>query len=256
MEELKRFSPEVIKQLGCYVYRLIDPRDGQTFYVGKGKGNRIFAHVYDALKHYEGESYETEADDIDNTKLNRIREIKRAGLNVIHVIQRWGMDDETAFQVEAALIDCYAGLSNAVAGHGNEYGVSNALELERRLSLKVYDEPKFKYMIIKTTQERIESDFCKDKPDPLYEATRSAWKVNPDRAERYPYIFSVINGVVKAVYEVEYWEPADNREKRYQFIGHPAPEEICCQVVGMRIPEYYSKKGMAAPFLYSKEQMD
>ena len=28
-----------------YVYRLIDPRTYQTFYVGKGKGDRVFQHV-------------------------------------------------------------------------------------------------------------------------------------------------------------------------------------------------------------------
>ena len=44
------FTKEVIDQLQYYVYRLIDPRTGQTFYVGKGKGNRVFAHVNDALK--------------------------------------------------------------------------------------------------------------------------------------------------------------------------------------------------------------
>ena len=42
---ISSFSPEVIEQLQYYVYRLIDPRDGQTFYVGKGKGNRVFAHA-------------------------------------------------------------------------------------------------------------------------------------------------------------------------------------------------------------------
>ena len=59
------FTQEVIGQLEYYVYRLIDPRSGQTFYVGKGKGNRLFAHMNDALKNYEGEKYsDKEEDDI------------------------------------------------------------------------------------------------------------------------------------------------------------------------------------------------
>lgn len=37
---IRSFSPEVCEKLGYYVYRLIDPRNGQTFYIGKGKGNR------------------------------------------------------------------------------------------------------------------------------------------------------------------------------------------------------------------------
>ena len=35
--------------VGYYVYRLVDPRDNSTFYVGKGVGNRVFTHVADAV---------------------------------------------------------------------------------------------------------------------------------------------------------------------------------------------------------------
>ena len=37
-EERDHFPPAIAKQLGWYVYRLIDPRNGETFYVGKGSG--------------------------------------------------------------------------------------------------------------------------------------------------------------------------------------------------------------------------
>lgn len=40
-----KFSDFTAEQLGSYVYRLRDPRDHETFYVGKGKGNRVFAHL-------------------------------------------------------------------------------------------------------------------------------------------------------------------------------------------------------------------
>ena len=44
------FSQAVSAKLKCYVYRLIDPRNGETFYVGKGKGDRVFRHARGALK--------------------------------------------------------------------------------------------------------------------------------------------------------------------------------------------------------------
>lgn len=64
---LDAFPEEVVSHLGAYVYRLIDPRNGETFYVGKGRGNRIFAHIR-AEPGLEG-------DEIDN-KLKRIRDIR------------------------------------------------------------------------------------------------------------------------------------------------------------------------------------
>ena len=44
--ELKQSVKEA---LGYYVYALVDPRDRKIFYIGKGKGNRIFQHAEAAL---------------------------------------------------------------------------------------------------------------------------------------------------------------------------------------------------------------
>ena len=41
---MKAFSSEVINKLGYYVYLISDPTNGEIFYVGKGKGNRVFSH--------------------------------------------------------------------------------------------------------------------------------------------------------------------------------------------------------------------
>lgn len=50
MNKINEFSQETINKIGYYVYRLIDPRNGQTFYVGKG--NRVFQHVLGAIGYY------------------------------------------------------------------------------------------------------------------------------------------------------------------------------------------------------------
>ena len=40
-----QFSQKTIEELNYYVYVLVDPRNSKIFYVGKGIGNRVFAHV-------------------------------------------------------------------------------------------------------------------------------------------------------------------------------------------------------------------
>jgi hypothetical protein len=92
-EELSGFPSDVSKRLGWYVYRLIDPRNGETFYIGKGRGNRVFAHIR-AEQGLQGDA-------LDN-KLKRIREIRVAGFEVAHVIHRHGMEERTALEVGAA----------------------------------------------------------------------------------------------------------------------------------------------------------
>jgi len=43
--EIESFPPNVARKLKTYVYRLIDPRNGETFYIGKGQNNRVFSHI-------------------------------------------------------------------------------------------------------------------------------------------------------------------------------------------------------------------
>ena len=120
--EISEFPKEVIDEIQYYVYRLIDPRNGETFYVGKGKGNRVFQHMKGALS-------PKEIDEI-NDKIQTIRAINAAGLDVIHIIHRHGMDEQTAFEVEAAVIDAYPEVTNIMGGmRSNDFGPMNAIEI-------------------------------------------------------------------------------------------------------------------------------
>lgn len=248
------FTPEISEQLKYYVYRLIDPRNGQTFYVGKGQGNRVFQHVKQAIGYYEGA---THSDENDPNKLRIIRDITEEGLQVIHVIQRWNLTDKEAKEVEAALIDCYQGLSNIQRGyHSDDFGVTNAQMLISRFSRKTYDEPKyFKYLIIKVQQWRLDDLFVTYSVNARYEATRWCWRIRPRSIKEYPYVFSVTGGIVREVYQLDRWILTDEGG-RYAFEGHVADESIRQQFVDKRIPDIYSKKGMASPVLFSKNKIE
>ena len=239
------FTPEVIEQLQYYVYRLIDPRNGQTFYVGKGKGNRLFAHVNDALKNYDGVSYaDAEEDDI-SSKIQQIRDIRQAGLEVIHVIQRYGLTENEAFEVEAALIDCYAGLTNIQGGHDMERGVNNAEVLQRVLSYEIFDDIEgLKYCLIKI------NDYWLGERGSVYETVRKHWKVNLNRISRIPYVLAVHKGVVIEVFKADLWYVAPEVPDRCMFDGKIASEDIRKLFVNKRVPKHYMKKGMASPVLY------
>lgn len=246
------FSNEVIAQIGSYVYRLIDPRNGQTFYVGKGKGNRVFQHVLGAIGYYDGVNKDEHDFDKYPNKLRRIQAIRDAGLEVIHVIQRWHLTDEQAYEVEAALIDCYPGLDNLQSGRRAEYGVCNATELESRLSKETYDEPDFGYIIIKVQQWRLDEMTEKFGPsNARYEATRGCWHNRKPSLKEYPYIFSVTRGIVKAVYKVIEWHDVG---ERIECTAEEADKTISEKYVDKKIPDYYAKKGMASPFLKSKNK--
>src|SRR5689334_14389019 len=118
---LVMFSQHVAGKLKYYVYRLIDPRNGETFYVGKGMGNRVFAHV-------KGEMGVD--DDVLTEKLLRIRQIRLDGFEVAHVIHRHGLTEDQALEVEAALIDAYPEVTNQVSGKGSdERGLMHANQI-------------------------------------------------------------------------------------------------------------------------------
>lgn len=94
----------------------------------------------------------------------------------------------------------------------------------------------------------------------LYDATRGYWKVDPQKAARARYVFSVYQGVVQEVYKVEGWLPAGSIPRptlpgaetpagRYEFTGCPAEGPIRAKYVGKSLRGLY-RKGEANPVKY------
>lgn len=91
MEDFKLIPPNQ----NYYVYALIDPRDNEIFYIGKGKGNRYKAHISD----YEKGMYS-----YIETKFQKIKKIKEEGLEVRFVKLIDYLSEEDAYKIEEILI--------------------------------------------------------------------------------------------------------------------------------------------------------
>lgn len=207
---LADFVPGVAEKIGYYAYLLIDPRDQSVFYVGKGTGNRCFAHV--------AEARETVADSVgDYAKLTRIRDIEDSGASVRIEILRHGLTEHEALLVESAAIDLLGmpELTNRHLGHASfELGRMSASDINALYgATPVTIDPDHCVVLI-----RINRNFERGMTDEaLYEATRKWWKVGPRRrlldtpgAPRWA--MAVYGGIVRAVYRIDAWERPTEEE--------------------------------------------
>ena len=225
------FTEKVTNSLGNYVYRLVDPRNAETFYVGRGVGNRVFDHVSECPNLRDDE-------DELSAKLSRISSIRNDKLDVIHIIHRHGLSPDEAKEVESALIDAYPGLSNEISGRGADRGPSTPQQLERRYALPSIDfEPSEKLVLININN--LSNTYSIDE---IYRQTRFAWRADVRKLKQAEYVLSVMRGVVVGAFIVDEWLPADHEEfrgfgtapkGRIGFKGQMAPDEIWNKYVGV-----------------------
>ena len=88
---IRKFSNSVISDLKYYVYLYSHPETNEIFYIGKGKGNRVFSHL-EEQKESEKVQY---INDLRNQKLEPKIEILVHGLE----------NEKTALRVESSIID-------------------------------------------------------------------------------------------------------------------------------------------------------
>ncbi|NTI75984.1 LEM-3-like GIY-YIG domain-containing protein [Rhizobium rhizogenes] len=245
------FPSEVRERLGYYVYRLIDPRNGETFYIGKGKGSRVFHHAKANLSKKElGEN----DDDGSTAKIDRIKDIMLDGLEVIHVIQRHGMTEKEAFHVEGALIDAFPGLSNVQGGHGN--GDFGAMHVDA--IVKKYMAPRLicdRRIVFFTLRRESVGSLGH------YEACRGIWRMKLARAKRAELAMPVVEGIVADVFVPQAWFEASVKqfpfhtrydvEGRIGFTGRQADGVLREKYVGHRLPVDLEDTKTQNPVRYS-----
>ena len=109
-----------------YVYELIDPRNGEVFYVGKGQADRVGDHLRDALAGRIGNKAKHEA----------IMDIVSAGLRPIESVIANFEDEDDALSAEAERI-AFHGLESLTnmkaAGVRSFNALRFALEVAQRI---------------------------------------------------------------------------------------------------------------------------
>jgi hypothetical protein len=161
------------------------------------------------------------------------------------------MDERTAFEVEAALMDAYPGLTNIAGGMGsNDYGAMHAKEIIGRYAAEpaVFEDKALLISVNRSAADRS-----------LYEATRYSWKINPKKAMQADVVLATLQGLIIGAFVAHEWLPATvehfpDREEvpgRYGFVGEEAPEEFRRRYIGKRVPDEYRRPGAANPIKYT-----
>jgi hypothetical protein len=239
---MKHFDKLTQEKLQYYVYVLVDPRTKQAFYIGKGKGNRVFEHVLGAIK----ESFESD-------KIDTIKAIRKAGHSVQHVIIRHGLTEDVAFKIESSLIDFtnYLGgkLTNEVLGHGScKFGLMTAQEIVSTYNAQPLAALHHKVIIINinNSYERAKGGVS------IYESTKQAWVIGKNRLPTLEYALAEYRGIIVGVYKIKDWYkvilPGSKRVRR-GFNGEEACEEIKVLYLNKSV-KHTKKKGAANPIRY------
>lgn len=232
------FLPGVAEKLGYYVYALRDP-EGRIFYVGKGKGDRVYQHAALARK-VEGET-------AGQLKLETIRKLHELGQEVVVDVIRHRLTDEEAYEVEAAVIDALrlAGvdLTNAARGKwATSQGWLPLEELRARYAATpvAIDDRVVLIRINKLFRHGMSEE-------ELYTATRQWWVMNPQRKPEFA--LAVFNGVVRAAYKIDPngWR-RDNKTGRWQFAGSRDVEAE--EKYAWRDVRAYARQGAQNPIKY------
>lgn len=229
-------SQSTIEALKYYVYLLKDPRNGRTFYVGKGCGNRINHHLLGALVIKKNEK----------EKIRTIHDIQAGGLEVELVILRHGLTEDQAFEVESAMIDFLGieNLTNLVLGHhATDRGLMKLEDIKIKYEAEdaVFDQP----MILININNQYRRDMGTVE---LYEATRKHWVINRNRANDIQIACSVYRGIIREVFVVDRWLPSPN-DKRSYFEGKIAPHDVRKKYLHKSVVKYW-KQGSQCPTKY------
>ncbi len=221
-------SQSTIEKLWYYVYLLIDPRDYNIFYIGKGKWNRIHSHLISS----------SNIDIKETHKINTIREIESENKEVILKILRHWLTEKEALEIESAIIDLIGKehLTNLVYWYNSaDRGLMSLSDIKIKYEAEdiLVKEP----LLLININNLYHYDAS---PEQLYEYTRKSWKISINRVNNIKIICSIYRGIVREVFIVEKWIPSVE-EWRYMFEWVIAPDEIRNYYLHKSVAKYWKQ---------------
>lgn len=249
------FDIKTIDHLKYYVYLLLDPKKDEPFYVGKGKGNRVFNHVQCAL----------EDEEISNNKYDEIRRIIKEGVQVKHLIIRHGLSEKVAFEIESALIDTFKFIpkfKNYV--RGNIQGGVNSIEKGLMTTdeiIRLYNAEKLNAIGDNCVIININKTYKRGAGDnAIYDATKEIWDIKEHRRNQIKYVLSEYRGLIVEVFKVDKWyskergyNPGAKKYGQtylgYGFDGDIAEEQIRSEYINKTIAPF-KKRGFASVLIF------
>lgn len=249
------FDEKTKSELRYYVYLLVHPETKIPFYVGKGVGNRVFNHINEAKKGKKG-----------TDKLDQIQAILKKNKSIEHVIVRHGLNEKTAYHIEASLIDTFRFIpafndfvkANIQGGLNSlENGLMSSDEVKRKYNATPLNSiPKDTIIININSSYRRASGV-----DKLYTATKERWRMDKSRLVGIKYVLSEYRGLIVEVFEVEKWYPikrqynpgskkAGKTYTGYGFDGHVAPNLVRNKFLNKSVA-HKKKRGASNPITYN-----
>lgn len=199
------FKQSVIEALAYYVYALVDPRDNKIFYIGKGKGNRVFQHAEACIE-----------ENAHNLKLDTIRSIISEGGHVAYYILRHNLEEREAYIVESTLIDMLTyskfnhenQLTNIIAGHHQwDEGIKDIEEINALYDCSKIEVKEGDCLLLVSLNQSYNQKKAKGvyKRVDIYEATRKYWPIGigSEQVKKVNYVLGVYKGIVRCVIKVK-----------------------------------------------------
>lgn len=236
------FGSRMIEEVGYYVYALVDPRTSLPFYIGKGKGGRVFSHEMEAG-----------AESLTSDKIETIRRIQGEGNEVQKLILRHGLTEKESLLTESRLIDFLRRfdfkLDNIALGHHTSaFGIMTTDEVRRKYMAPPLEELGEGCVVVNINRSYRTSKKSAD----FYEVTRGSWVIADWRIPSLKFALSEYRGFVVEVFAIEPdgWTKVD---KRRTFTGKVAEGAVRGQYFNRRLPK---KRGAANPISYNLNTTD